>query len=79
MVAVVVVVAVVTATIVVRRATSRGIARKVVAEKIKCSATDAVALVTFPVSVHKLVKVLCVTSAKDTDTLPASVTHDVFA
>lgn len=71
------VVAVVAATIVVKRATSRGIARKVVAEKIKCSATDAVALVTFPVSVHK-VKVLFVTSAKDMDTLPVSVTHDVF-
>ena len=69
---------VVAATTVVRRVTSRGIARKVVAEKIKCSATVVVALVTFPVNAHKVVMVLCVTSAKDLDTLPISVPRDVF-
>lgn len=69
--------AVVTATTVVRRATSRGIARKVVAEKIKCSATVVVALVTFPVSAHRA-RVPCATSAKDLDTLPTSVLRDVF-
>lgn len=65
------------ATLVVRRVTSRGIARKVVRE-IRCSAIVAVVLATFLVIVRK-VMVLCVTSAKDLDILRISAPHNVFA